>query len=230
MYRLELEVLDEFGRPISRSKAEMSATGGSFGASGAVTSVTVDMPGGTGMIGWRNTGTDQQIITATYPGDQSGPNGENTRYDASKAAVKLPPVMIKRSTVFVVDASGSMATNNKIGKAKAAVRAALSGYASDQGEEEWALVVFFGCSNIKLMQGFTTNPRDITSKLGFRPSGSTPVAKSMRFAASYLRRAARGQTGRIIMLTDGGETCSGNPVEAAKGIHQRTRNVNLGNP
>ena len=230
VYRLELEVLDEFGRPISRSKAEMSATGGSFGASGAVTSVTVDMPGGTGMIGWRNTGTDQQIITATYPGDQSGPNGENTRYDASKAAVKLPPVMIKRSTVFVVDASGSMATNNKIGKAKAAVRAALSGYASDQGEEEWALVVFFGCSNIKLMQGFTTNPRDITSKLGFRPSGSTPVAKSMRFAASYLRRAARGQTGRIIMLTDGGETCSGNPVEAAKGIHQRTRNVNLGNP
>lgn len=230
VYRLELTLVDEKGRPIRKGKAEMSATGGSFGASGAVTTATVDMPIGTGMIGWRNTGPDQQIITATYPGDQSGPNGENNQYDVSKTSVKLPPVMIKRSTVFVVDASGSMGSNNKIGKAKAAVRAALGGYAPDQAEEEWALVVFFSCGNIKLLQGFTTNPGNITSKLGFGPSGGTPVAASMRYAASYLRRAARGQTGRIIMLTDGGESCGGKPVEAAKGIHRRTRNVNLSNP
>lgn len=229
VYRLDLTVLDERGRPIRRAKAEMSATGGSFGASGAVTTATVDMPTGTGMIGWRSDGPDQRTITAVYPGDQSGPNGESTQYDASRASVKLPPVMIKRSTVFVVDASGSMGSNNKIGKAKSAVRTALSGYAPDQGEEEWALVVFFGCGNIKLMQGFTTSPGDITSKLTFGPSGGTPVARSMQYAASYLRRTARGQSGRIIMLTDGGESCGGKPVEAAEGIHRRTRNVNLGN-
>lgn len=227
IWRLDVTLTDERRRPISPAKLIFKADGGSFAGKSSVLEVEKVIQGGKYGKGWRETDDQQHTITVTYPGDQKGPGGENQRYDSAQVTLTLPPQMIARSTVFVVDASGSMA-GGKLASAKAAVRAALSGYDPNQGQEEWALMVFAGCGNIRLYQPFTTNPADITSKLTFRASGGTPIAASLRRAAAYLRRAARGKEGRIILLSDGGESCRGKPVEAAKSIRRSVRHINLG--
>ena len=107
------------------------------------------------------------------------------------------------------------------------MRSALAGYMGKENKEEWALYAFFDCGSIQLLQGFTRDPSRITAQLDFDASGSTPIAASIGVARSYLRRAARGKTGRIILLSDGGENCSGDPVEEAKSIRVRTLTVDL---
>ena len=178
--------------------------------------------------GWRETDEDQHVITVQYLGDEADPMKEDNIYAESEAFVKLPPDLLERSTVFVIDASGSMA-GSKLASAKSAVRQALSGYQGKSNTEEWALFVFFDCGVCSLLQGFTQDPAKITSKLTFSPAGSTPIAYSLGVASDYLFGSARGKKGRIILLTDGGESCSGTPVEAAKGIQRRVRAYQLNN-
>ncbi|KIX14403.1 VWA domain-containing protein [Dethiosulfatarculus sandiegensis] len=224
LWRLDVSLTGEGGRPISPSELEFKATGGSFGDTPGVLTAKVPTQGGQYGKGWVEEPNKQHTITVNYAGDQSGPGKTNQKYDPVSKSVTLPPNLIARSTVFVVDASGSM-RGSKLTSAKAAVRAALSSYAPGQADEEWALIVFFSCGSIQLRQPFTTNPADITSRLDFGASGGTPIARSMSKAAGYLRSSGRGQTGRIILLSDGGESCRGKPVEAAKSIFRRVRQV-----
>ena len=227
IWRLSVKLSDETGKPVSPAKVRFSADGGSFALGGEVREVEKELQNGACEKGWRETDGKQHRITVSYPGDQSGPGKTNQLYAPAQVELTLPPNLIARSTVFVVDASGSM-SGQKLASAKAAVRAALAAYAPDQKDEEWALIVFAGCGNIRLVQPFTTNPGDVTSKLTFSAGGSTPIAAAMSKAARYIRRAGRGREGRIILLSDGGENCRGDPVKAAEGIHRRVRAVTPG--
>jgi len=94
----------------------------------------------------------------------------------------------------------------------------LASFTGMQPDQEWALYAFFDCGNCALLQGFTQFPGNLTARLGFNAAGSTPIAFSLQKATNYLRTAGRGKTGRIILLSDGGENCSGQPVDAAKNI------------
>jgi Mg-chelatase subunit ChlD len=115
----------------------------------------------------------------------------------------------------------------KLAAAKDAVRAALAPFSGMQTDQEWALYAFFDCGNCALLQGFTQNPANVTAHLGFGAAGSTPIAFSLQKATNYLRTAGRGKTGRIILLSDGGENCNGQPVEAAKNIRTRRYTFDL---
>ena len=165
-----MSLADGQGRPISPAKVSFTTTGGSFGSGAVVLNAETDLVGGKCEKGWIKTDDQQHTVTVTYPGDGSGPGGVNLKYQETSKSLKLPPEMVERSTVFVVDASGSM-RGAKLASAKAAVRAALSGYSPDQGKEEWALIVFTGCGNISIRQPFTTNPQDIISRLASAPAG-----------------------------------------------------------
>jgi len=224
LWRLDVSLADDRGRPISPAKVSFTATGGSFGAGAAVLSTETDLAGGKCGKGWIKTDDQQHSITVTYPGDGSGPGGINQKFQEVSQTLKLPPEMVERSTVFVVDASGSMG-GGKLASAKAAVRAALAGYDPSQGQEEWALIVFAGCGNISIRQPFTTNPQNIISALGFSAGGGTPIAAAMAKAGGYIRGYGQGKSGRVILLSDGGESCRGDPVEAAKSIRRSVRSV-----
>ena len=228
IWRLDVLLTDSQNRPIGLDAVlEFTADGGTFEAGTTLLKAEKTLKNGACIKGWQQTDQDQHIITVRYPGDRKGPGGSNLRYQAAETRLKLPPNLIARSTIFVVDASGSMA-GGKLAQAKAAVRAALGGIPSDQTDEEFALIVFAGCGNVRVYQGFTTNPRLIIRRLTFRAGGGTPIAQAMGVAAAYMRRAGRGQTGRIILLSDGGESCRGKPVEAAKSIHRSVRSVTPG--
>ncbi len=121
-----------------------------------------------------------------------------------------------RSIVLVIDASGSMWDNNKIGQAKTAAINVVNGL---DGRDEVALVVFYGCGSIVLEQGFTTDYSAVISAINaITPLGSTPIAASISYARNYMENQASGKSGLIIVLTDGGENCGGNPRDAASTI------------
>lgn len=226
-WKLEVEVLDNKGQPVDKGEVKFTATGGSFAPTAAVLEYQIGLNGGRYTKAWRETDKDQQVITVRYLGDKSDPQTPDEIYRESEAKVTLPPDEIELSTVFVIDASGSM-SGSKLAAAKAAVRAALANYQGVSDKEEWALYAFFDCGSIQRLQGFTSDPAQITSKLGFNASGSTPIADSLMTASNYLRGgSARGKKGRIILLTDGGENCRGDPVDAAKSIVAKKYFYNL---
>ncbi len=228
IWRLEVTLLNPQNQPIRMGDTiEFTADGGTFEMGQNLLKAEKTLKDGTCIKGWQQTDQDQHTITVRYAGDGKGPGGSNLYYQPTQTSLKLPPHLIARSTIFVVDASGSM-SGTKLAQAKAAVRAALGGIPADQTDEEFALIVFAGCGNVRVYQPFTTNPRLVISRLTFRAGGGTPIAQAMGVAASYMRRAGRGQTGRIILLSDGGESCRGKPVEAAKSIHRSVRSVTPG--
>jgi uncharacterized protein YegL len=121
---------------------------------------------------------------------------------------------IERSIVFVLDASGSMADNNRLEQAKASIRDTLRGLSHDT---EVALLVFFDCSDIRKMHRFTTDFASIEAVLpGIQPASDTPLAAAIAAAKAWLAEDALGFERKWLLLSDGEETCNGDPVGAAR--------------
>ena len=220
LWKLDVEVRDRDGRPVDSGEVFFQASGGSFTLGDVVLEWQKTLSGGQTVKAWQQLETEPQTITVKYPGDKADPDVPDEKYLESEAVVILPPEKLAQSTVFVIDASGSM-SGQKLAAAKDAVRAAIAPYSGTQTDQEWALYAFFDCGNCTLLQAFTQNPSKIAGHLGFGASGSTPIAFSLQKATNYLRTAGKGKTGRIILLSDGGENCSGQPVDAAKSIRIR---------
>lgn len=127
--------------------------------------------------------------------------------------IHVQPSSLQRSIVFLLDASGSMKDDNRMEQAKNSAMRQLSRLSSNT---EVALIVFYDCGRIVVEHDFTTNPGEITAILpGIQPSGSTPLAAAIRYAKDYLRTHACGKELDLILLSDGKETCNGDPVAEA---------------
>lgn len=130
----------------------------------------------------------------------------------------------KYSTVIIVDASGSMA-GEKIAYAKAQATTTVK---SARPDEEIALYAFSGCGSVKLLQPFTLAREQIYTKIdGIKAGSGTPLAEAISEATYYMdhNHSSDGQKGRIVLITDGGESCSKNPKEAAAGIKKLSYDV-----
>jgi len=118
-----------------------------------------------------------------------------------------PSGKIDTSIILLFDASGSMGENNKIDNAKTAAKNAL--YTLSAGDEA-ALIVFYDCNTIVVEQPFTTDWSSFASKIdSIEPNDKTPLYVSIEFANEYMKQNARGSDQRIVVLTDGLETCGG---------------------
>lgn len=122
---------------------------------------------------------------------------------------------VSSSIVLLLDASGSMGDMGRMDRAKAAARRVLG---QMDGTVEVALIVFYDCGMIEVAAPFTSDPAVISAALEpVQPTGSTPLAAGIAMAKDYLRANGRGSTFRLVVLTDGEETCDGNLLESVRG-------------
>jgi len=122
-----------------------------------------------------------------------------------------------QSRFFCLDNSYSM-VGDPIEEAK---RAALATVAGLPAGTEMALQ-FFGTSgcDVELVLGFTTDRDAMSAKIAEASArGDTPLDKAIREAAAYVRANAASADRVIVLLTDGIETCGGDPEQAAREIN-----------
>jgi len=132
--------------------------------------------------------------------------------------------------LIVFDASGSMndylhdLNATKIEIAKEAANRFI-----DQSSGEIGIIVFDNCDRggdinkggIRLLQDFTTDKTLLKEKINsLKPNSDTPIADALKEASEYLKDT-RGQ-GTIILITDGEETCGGDPVSVAGNIYNES--------
>lgn len=121
---------------------------------------------------------------------------------------------VDESIAILLDASGSMEEQGRMDKAKASARQVIG---QMSGKVEVALIVFFECGDIRVVQDFTTTSAPLLAALEpITPSGGTPLAAGISFAKEHLRANGKGKSQRLVVLTDGAESCSGDLIGAAK--------------
>lgn len=146
-------------------------------------------------------------------------SGGNTLSDTETLKIDMSDVddnqpTLSHSICILLDASGSMGDDNKMDKAKAAATRVLKRLDS---QTEVALIVYYGCGNIVVEAEFTTDANKVLAILPrVQPSGGTPLAAGTTFAKNYMHKNASGSKLDLIILTDGEESCNGDPIAAAR--------------
>jgi magnesium chelatase subunit D len=180
-----------------------------------------------GAVPFENTGTfavAQTIIAAAARGARVGVNGI--------ALVSADLRQHERRgqgtchVLFLVDASGSMATHRRLEAAKGAAMGLLT--SSYQRRDEVALMVFRG-EGTDLVLPFTRNVRSIERALTDVPTGGrTPLARALLDAAGLLQSR---DPALLVLLTDGRANVStdgGDPWEEALAVCGRLREACAG--
>lgn len=142
-----------------------------------------------------------------------------------------------------LDSSGSMAAAVPGGIKMDLSKAALKQYASGLPNDSLVSLRVYGhkgtgsdadkelsCSSTEMMYGASTyDEATFASALEkFKPSGWTPLAASIKNAYEDLKATANEQTENILfVVSDGIETCGGNPVEEARKLAESDLNIKV---
>jgi len=147
-----------------------------------------------------------------------------------KAVRKATSEMLQESSdirnfVIVLDASASMRDETQPGLSKweSAKRAAADLINSIPNQRSIAFIVYGNdvskrCASIELLQPLTVVSDSIKANLIKRintisPSADTPIGASLQLARSVL--AASPDIAKVILITDGMESCKGDPINEA---------------
>ena len=157
--------------------------------------------------------TDAELIElySTDPSDSGLPPGIGE-------AVVLP---VQQSLVFILDLSGSMA-----GSPLAEAKAALSDVLGKPTEkvQEYALTTFGGCSGVQVPVPFTPDAQEVVSySAGLSTGGGTPLAEALRRSQHLALDEASSEDILLVLLSDGEESCDGDPVAVAQTIGSGAR-------
>ena len=117
------------------------------------------------------------------------------------------PAPVETSLILLIDTSGSMQDNGKIGQAKGA---AINAVRKMGAGTEVAVIAFSGscAAPARVVHGFSTqNDAIVQSIEGLSTGGGTPMVAAIGFATDYLTKNARGKTAEIILMCDGQNDC-----------------------
>ena len=146
----------------------------------------------------------------------------------SQTLTLTPPLASARSVVFVLDLSGSMDDaagdgGTRLEAAKAALGQVLARAPTD-GSQEYALTTFGGGCDVRVPIDFTGDPQAVVDySAGLYADGSTPLAAALRRGQHLALDAASSDDVLLVLLSDGEETCDGDPVGVARLIGQGVR-------
>ena len=126
----------------------------------------------------------------------------------------------KEVFMFLVDGSGSMTEKDNSGVVKmTGARTAIRDIVSqiDTSKTNMGLIYFNqGCGRVKLgAKPDNNNPDRVIGVMNqIRPNYNTPLGNSMRISGDILRDVDKPIN--LIILSDGKDTCKGNPILEAK--------------
>ena len=146
----------------------------------------------------------------------------------SQTLTLTPQLASARSVVFILDLSGSMNDaagdgGTRLEAAKAALAQVLA-QAPRDGSQEYALTTFSGCGGVEVPIGFTGDPQTVVSySSGLVADGGTPLATALRKGQHLALDEASSDDVLLVLLSDGEETCDGDPVGVARLIGQGVR-------
>lgn len=148
----------------------------------------------------------------------------------------------KNITVHI-DSSGSMAAHVPGGEKMALAKSAIKSFVAGLPKDALITLRAYGhlgsgkpedknlsCSNTEVMYETSTyDENGFTEALNkFKPTGWTPLASSIKAAYDDLKMNAGEETENILyIVSDGIETCDGNPVEEAKKLAESDLNVKI---
>ena len=146
----------------------------------------------------------------------------------SQTLTLTPQLASARSVVFVLDLSGSMDDaagdgGTRLEAAKAALGQVLA-QAPRDGSQEYALTTFGGGCDVRVPIDFTGDPQAVVDySAGLYADGSTPLAAALRRGQHLALDEASSDDVLLVLLSDGEETCDGDPVGVARLIGQGVR-------
>lgn len=157
---------------------------------------------------------------------------ENGKVEIETSKGNGSDVMKKRNVILVMDASGSMNAMSD-GKSKMSIAKTSAGVLVDKMKNDANLgVISYGhiggnsqaeksasCNGIEEIYYFgAIDSKIVKSKINNLPAkGWTPIAKSLAKAKTILA-SHPGERNEILLVSDGEETCGGDPVALAKEI------------
>ncbi len=149
-----------------------------------------------------------QIVAVLEQARSSAPSCLFERIDSLiDAAKNKKGKKAEKSIILLIDTSGSMSDNNKIGNAK---NAAVQAVRKMGQSTEIAIMSFSGgCgSPTSLVCKFSSDVGELISAIeSLSPGGGTPLAPAVGVASEYMKSSAQGKSGEIILMTDGQNDC-----------------------
>lgn len=155
--------------------------------------------------------------------------------DFESSSVQLDDINI----IFLLDASGSMAANNGVNSRMDSAKTALKEYVQQYNntKADVGLIAFghkgsnstsdkaISCSSIEEMYpiGIYDNQTFYNAIDSFQPVGWTPISDALRLAGDKLTFASDRKdtdTNLIVLITDGEETCGGDPSATARTLRE----------
>ncbi|WP_136657208.1 VWA domain-containing protein [Nitratireductor sp. XY-223] len=151
---------------------------------------------------------------------------------AAAAFVAIAPVQAKTNILLVVDGSNSMwGQIDNIAKMETA-RDTLSKLITDLPSGADLGLMAYGhrregdCEDVELMSALGTDaPERIRTLIGsIQPRGKTPIATALVRARDAFS-GREGQNNHVLLVSDGIESCDGNPCDVAKSLREAGLNV-----
>ncbi|MGG0051203.1 vWA domain-containing protein [Bacillus atrophaeus] len=161
---------------------------------------------------------------------------------AFAAEQKVPAAKPDTNVAVLLDASGSMAKRidgvSKFNLAKKEIfqfakslptdsQVKMSVFGSEGNNKNSGKVQ--SCEAIRNVYGFQgfdeQSFRNSLNTIG--PTGWTPIAKALNEAKSSFDQLDKKGENVVYLLTDGEETCGGNPIKTAKELHKHNITVNV---
>ena len=140
-------------------------------------------------------------------------------YMIRKGELQCQDLEIKTSVIMLLDTSGSM-NGKKLASAKEAAISAVQGMPPDM---EIGLMGYSGgCSQQFPLLPFTRDQKKLIDGINsLGAGGGTPMSPALHQAEKAILAFGKGSNGRIILLCDGQNDCSENPIKAAESIFRR---------
>lgn len=137
----------------------------------------------------------------------------------------------KPVVMFILDTSGSMseaeADTTRLQTAKTSIIDTISQI--DKSRYNTSLITFSekrACKADMVVAPSNQNPDTVVNRIdAIEPRGKTPLAKALQLSGEVLENIDKKM---VILFSDGVETCNGDPVAAAKVLHEQYGiNINL---